>query len=64
MIVLETPHLLLRHLTLDDLAVVITLYSDPVVMASKETSLTKEAGECIFTLFSAFEFSCPVMTIR
>ena len=35
MIVLETPRLLLRHLTLDDLEAVTALYSDPVVMASK-----------------------------
>ncbi len=35
MIVLETPRLLLRHLTLDDLNAVRTLYSDPVVMATK-----------------------------
>lgn len=35
MIVLETPRLLLRHLTLDDLEVVTALYSDPIVMASK-----------------------------
>ncbi len=35
MIVLETPRLFLRHLTLDDLGAVIALYSDPVVMASK-----------------------------
>ena len=35
MIVLETPRLILRQLTLGDLEAVITLYSDPVVMASK-----------------------------
>lgn len=34
-IVLETPRLILRQLTLNDLEAVITLYSDPVVMATK-----------------------------
>ena len=33
--VLETPRLVLRQLTLDDLEAVKTLYSDPVVMATK-----------------------------
>ncbi|HLJ32138.1 MAG TPA: GNAT family N-acetyltransferase [Ktedonobacteraceae bacterium] len=32
MIVLETSRLFLRHLTFDDLGVLIALYSDPVVM--------------------------------
>jgi RimJ/RimL family protein N-acetyltransferase len=35
MIVLETPRLLLCHLTLDDLEAVTALYSDSIVMASK-----------------------------
>jgi [ribosomal protein S5]-alanine N-acetyltransferase len=34
MIVLETPRLLLRHLTLDDLEAVTALYGDPIVTAS------------------------------
>ena len=35
MMVLETPRLFLRHLTLDDLGAVTALDSDPVVMAPK-----------------------------
>ncbi len=35
MMVLETPRLVLRQLTPDDLEAVVALYSDPVVMASK-----------------------------
>lgn len=49
MIVLETPRLLLRHLKLDDLEAVTTLYSDPVVMASKGGVRSPEQTEQHFT---------------
>lgn len=45
MIVLETPRLVLRQLTPDDLEAVIALYSDPVVMASKGGVRTPEQTE-------------------
>lgn len=35
MVILETPRLFLRYLTLDDLEAVTALYSDPIVMATK-----------------------------
>jgi len=45
MIVLETPHLLLRHLTLDDLRAVTALYGDPVVMTFRGGIRSPEQAE-------------------
>jgi len=47
MLILETPRLLLRHLTLDDLPAVATLYSDPIVMAPKGGIRSPELTEQI-----------------